>query len=106
MVLGVDVWDGSAQQLDAMYRRQTGVSYPLLLAGSSVGKAYGLINDHYVLVDRHGVVRLRSTGFIGNLLETGRLRKALAAVLAEQEPTAVFAGPWRWGVLRRHLLAR
>ena len=99
MVLGVDVWDGSPVQLGAIYQRQTGVTYPLLLKGSRVGTAYGLINDHYALIDRQGVLRLRSTGFIGNLLETGPLRAALVALLAEEDPTAVIGARVGWGRL-------
>lgn len=59
-VLGVDLWNGTAGQLNS-FRNQTGATYPLLLNGASsvggnVDALYGPYDNHLVL-NKQGIVR-------------------------------------------------
>ncbi len=59
-VLGVDLWDGTAAQLNS-FRTTTGATYPLLLNGASstggnVQALYGTY-DNYIVLNKQGVVR-------------------------------------------------
>ena len=59
-VLGVDLWNGTAAQLNS-FRTTTGATYPLLLqgasaAGGNVESLYGTY-DNYVVLNKQGVVR-------------------------------------------------
>jgi hypothetical protein len=59
-VLGVDLWNGTAGQLNS-FRSTTGATYPLLLNGASstggnVETLYGTY-DNYVVLNKQGVVR-------------------------------------------------
>ncbi|RMG67222.1 MAG: T9SS C-terminal target domain-containing protein [Calditrichaeota bacterium] len=57
VVLGLDVWDGSAAQVLVNFKQPTGVTYPLLLQASSTGGAYGVNVDWNVVVDQNQVIR-------------------------------------------------
>ncbi len=66
VVLGIDVWDGSARQLELGFKEQTGSTYPMLLKGSQVGVLYGFGHTNFAVVDHQGILRFRSEGGIHN----------------------------------------
>ena len=78
VVIGIDVWDGGASQVDRFFRRLTGATFPLLLFGSGVGVDYGMTETSFVVVDHEGIVRFRnSTTFFPRRQITERVRSAL-----------------------------
>lgn len=63
-MLGLDVYNGSAQQVDG-FRRLTGVSFPLLLRASN-GTSYGAGREYLMVIDRQGIVRMSLNGASSN----------------------------------------
>ena len=57
VLLGVDIWNGTANQVDIVYRQGTHTTYPLLLEGGKVARQYELDRENYVVVDHEGVIR-------------------------------------------------
>lgn len=59
-VLGADLWNGTASQLN-QFKTNTGIQFPLLLngavaTGGNMSTSYGTY-DNYVVIDQQGVVR-------------------------------------------------
>lgn len=69
-ILGLDVWNGTFNQL-TNFKNSTGVEYPLLQMASSVGSLYGSFNDYSILIDKNGRIAYRKSGVkISQLKET------------------------------------
>lgn len=104
-MLGIDMWNGSAQQVDAVFRKGTGTTYPLLLKGGEVARTYGLDRENYVLVDHEGVIRYVSDwrGGLGRRFDEPAVRQAIEAALqaipAPEPPAAdgSAVSPATWG---------
>lgn len=60
-VFGIDCWNGTAEQL-GLFRKDSGVSFPLLLGGMNTAEAYDLAYHSVVLLDGRGIVRFISSG--------------------------------------------
>ncbi|TNF46956.1 MAG: TlpA family protein disulfide reductase [Bacteroidetes bacterium] len=75
MLLGIDQWDGNASSVES-FMKSTGVTFPLLLMGSSTAKAYSTTYDRLVVIDKNG-----------NIMFSGKQGAAndLAAVKAKVE---------------------
>ena len=58
LVIGLDVWNGSATAVES-FMNSTGLSVPMLLNASAVGKEYGTTNDRLVVIDKMGYVRFK-----------------------------------------------
>lgn len=62
-VIGADIYNGSAAQVQS-FRNTTGATYPVLLqaadaTGGHLGNLYGP-NDNYVVISKQGIVRLNT----------------------------------------------
>ena len=69
--------------MEVRFKQRTGSTYPLLLGGSEVGRAYGYSQDNYAVVDHKGVLRYRSSGRLGNRLDEAAIRATIEASLTE-----------------------
>ncbi len=83
--------------MDILFRKQTGTTYPLLLEGGPVARAYGLDRENFVVVDHEGVIRYNSanTGRLGIRFDNRAIRAAIAAALQAvpvQEPEEMEPG--------------
>ncbi|NKB71321.1 MAG: hypothetical protein GKR89_29965 [Candidatus Latescibacteria bacterium] len=92
------MWNGSPDQLDALFRQRTSTTYPLLLEGSQVGQAFGFIRDRVAVIDHEGILRYRQTTFLTSdspVIET--IEASLAAIPEPAPPpTAVEQHLWGW----------
>jgi hypothetical protein len=85
-VLGVDLWNGTASQVN-VYRQQTGASYPLGLNGAAAtgGNVESLIGtyDNYVVVNKQGIVRYHAalTWPHGNRYHLNEIRAAIDSLV-------------------------
>jgi len=99
-VIGVDLWNGSPQQV-AGFRAQTGVEFPLLLDGSAatggnMSALYGPY-DNYVVVGPDGRVHYRASDCWASLGDRYQLEEIRATV------DALLSTPVRersWGELK------
>jgi peroxiredoxin len=82
LVFGIDCWDGSREQLNRL-RQSTGVSYPLLMSGSSTAAAYNVPYNSFVLIDGRGVVRYVSAGPSASAFNLPALQTSVARLLDE-----------------------
>lgn len=57
--VAIDVWDGTAGNVND-YINITGISYPVLVLGSSVDNWYESSYDRVVIVDADGIIRYKS----------------------------------------------
>lgn len=85
-VLGADLWNGSAAQLN-QFKVNTGIQFPLLLnggiaTGGNLSLTYGTY-DNYVVIDRAGVVRYHAalTWPHGNRYHLTEVRNVVDALL-------------------------
>lgn len=60
-MLGLDVYNGSAQQV-SNFGRQTGISFPLLLRASDGTNYGGAGREYLVVIDKQGIVRMSLNG--------------------------------------------
>lgn len=60
VAIGVDAWDGSKGQVQS-YRASTGITYPLMMDGSSMVSAYSTTYDRMIVIDQSGVIRYKAT---------------------------------------------
>ncbi len=86
-VIGVDLWNGSAAQVNA-YKNSTGALYPLMLSGNvatggNVGSLYGTY-DNYIVIDKQGIVRYHAalTYPAGNRFKLNEIRAVVDAYVA------------------------
>ncbi|UCE17147.1 MAG: hypothetical protein JSV84_09585 [Gemmatimonadota bacterium] len=63
--IGIDLWNGSIQQVRSQYQQPYNITYPILINGSLLGETYGVSQDYYFIVDKGGIVQYRSTGGLG-----------------------------------------
>jgi hypothetical protein len=86
------MWDGTALQVDTVFRQGTGTTYPLLLKGGTVAREYGLDRENYILVDHEGVIRYVSDwrGSVGKRFDEQAvhqaINEALQAIPAPEPP--------------------
>ena len=59
--LGIDCWDGDASKVES-FKNRTGITYPLLMMGSSVQEEYEVPYDYSMVIDQNGTVQYRSSG--------------------------------------------
>jgi hypothetical protein len=93
ITLGVDAWDGSASQVENIFVGRTGSSYPLLLQGSGVARAYGFDRHNYAVIDHAGILLYRSSGSISRRFDAEAIRAAIGTALmalAAEEEVAIF----------------
>ena len=85
--MGIDIWDGKANQVNARFKANTGTTYPLLLQGSSVASQYITGRDRYIVIDHRGIVRYRTpeTGRLGTSFDDAAIRAAIAVSLDDLE---------------------
>ncbi|OGC00190.1 hypothetical protein A2V82_07390 [candidate division KSB1 bacterium RBG_16_48_16] len=60
-VMGIDLWDGSPSAVESRFIRRTGISFPILTYGSSIGRLYGANTSSYVIVGVTGKVHYVSS---------------------------------------------
>jgi len=73
-VLGIDQWNGTKSSVQG-FQSNTGVTFPLLLNGSSVASQYGTTYDQLAVVDKEGYVQ-----FTGKRSASSDLSSAKAVV--------------------------
>ena len=56
--IGLDVWNGSAAQVQT-FKIQTGITYPLSLNASASAVDYGVIRDYSVVIDQDGIIQYK-----------------------------------------------
>ena len=71
--------------MDAIYRQNFDITYPLLLKGSSVGTLYGFDRSNYAVIDHLGVLRYRSSGSISRRFDDWAVRNAIGLALEDLE---------------------
>lgn len=69
--------------MDAIYRQNFGITYPLLLRGSPVGTLYGFDRGNYAVIDHLGVLRYRSSGSISRRYDDSAVRNAISLALED-----------------------
>lgn len=86
-VLGVDIWNGTAAQVNS-YKSQTGATFPLMLngataTGGNVESLYGTY-DNYVVLNKQGIVRYHAalTWPHGNRFHLNEIRGAVDSLIA------------------------
>ena len=117
VLLGVDIWNGTAKQVDVVYRQGTHTTYPLLLEGGQVARQYELDRENYIVVDHEGVIRYVSDwrSKLGVRFDNRAVRQAIDQALqdipvpqpetppAEEEPPAgggSAVAPASWGAAK------
>lgn len=106
VLLGLDMWDGTATQVDIIFRKGTGTTYPLLLKASAVARKYGLDRENYILVDHEGVIRYVSDwrGGVGKRFDERAIRQAIDQALqdipAPEPPPGSAVAPASWGGIK------
>jgi peroxiredoxin len=90
-ILGIDCWNGTADQLKA-YRSASGAGFPLLLSGREVAASYDLAYNSFVVIDAKGIVRYVSPGPEPSAFSLDALRAAVRTSIADA--AAVSAATW------------
>jgi hypothetical protein len=105
-VLGVDLWNGTAAQLNT-FRTQTGATYPLLLngataTGGNVQSLYGTY-DNYIVLNKQRIVRYHAAlqWPHGNRYHLNEIRACVDTLVSalvdvpvtEAPPLSLTAGP-------------
>lgn len=86
------MWNGTAKQVDAIFRKGTKTTYPLLLEGEKVARQYELDRENYIVVDHEGVIRYVSDwrSRLGVRFDDRAVRQAidqaLQAIPVQEEP--------------------
>ncbi|MFQ6093131.1 MAG: dockerin type I domain-containing protein [bacterium] len=62
-VLGIDIFNGTASQVRSVYQIPAGITYPLLLSGSSTASIYGASHNYYFVIDSNSVIQYRAGGY-------------------------------------------
>ncbi len=60
VVLGIDQWNGTKSSVQG-FKNSTGVSFTLLLNGSSVASDYSTTYDRLIVVDKEGNIQFKGT---------------------------------------------
>ncbi|TLX73973.1 TlpA family protein disulfide reductase [Labilibacter sediminis] len=69
ILLGIDQWDGNNSAVKA-FKSSTGVTFPLLLNGSSVAASFGTTYDRIVVIDKEGLIRFKGNRNVSSDLST------------------------------------
>ena len=64
-MIGIDVWDGNQESV-VNFRNRTGVTFDLLLQGSSVGSAYATTYDRLFVLNAKGEFVHKGSTAAGN----------------------------------------
>lgn len=68
-IIGIDQWDGNSDSVNS-FKSATGVSFPLLLKGSSVARNYSTTFDRLVVIDKKGNVAFKGSRSAANDITT------------------------------------
>jgi len=60
VAVGIDVWDGSNSSVTS-FKNRAGLTYTMLVKGSSVASTYGSTYDRMLIVDQEGILRYKAT---------------------------------------------
>jgi peroxiredoxin len=91
VVLGLECWDGTEQQLRD-FATDNGVSYPLLGNAGAVARQYDVPYHSFVLLDAGGVVRLVILGPDTSAYDRDQIETAVRSLL--QNPSAREEQTW------------
>jgi hypothetical protein len=69
--------------VEVRFRLQTGTTYPLLLKGSDIARAYGFDRHNYAVIDHNGILRYRSEGTISRRFDEDAIRDAIDLALED-----------------------
>lgn len=64
-IIGIDTWDGNQASV-VNFRSRTGVTFDLLLKGSSIASDYGTTYDRLVVVDGDGKIAFKGSSGASN----------------------------------------
>ncbi|MDE5423222.1 TlpA family protein disulfide reductase [Ancylomarina sp. DW003] len=70
-IIGIDQWDGNKSSVQS-FRNVTGISFPLLLKGSSVAKDYETTYDRLVVIDKNGDIVFKGTKTAANDIDAAK----------------------------------
>jgi len=59
VAVGIDAWDGNSAKLSS-FRASTGITYPLLMNGSTVVSTYESNYDRLIVIDPDGLIQYKS----------------------------------------------
>jgi peroxiredoxin len=91
VVLGLDCWDGTEQQLRD-FAAANGVSYALLGSAGATAHQYDVSYHSFVVIDTGGVVRLVIQGPDPSTYDRDRIEKTVRTLL--QSPSATEEQTW------------
>jgi cytochrome c-type biogenesis protein len=91
VILALDCWDGTEQQLRG-FATANGVSYPLLGNAGVTASQYDLPYQSFVVLDTGGVVRLVIQGPDASAYDRDRIEKTVKSLL--QNPSATEEQTW------------
>ena len=80
--MGVDAWDGTAEQVRTRWRLGKGVTMPLLLNGAHTTMKYGQTYQTFAIIDHEGFIRFKTTF----LIPMEDLRDEVVLALADLPP--------------------
>ncbi len=64
-IIGIDQWDGNKASVES-FKNVTGISFPLLLKGSPVAKAYSTTYDRLLVIDKTGKIVFKGKSSAAN----------------------------------------
>ena len=67
-IIGIDTWDGNISAV-MNFRNTTGVTFDLLLNGSSVESSYGITYDRLLVVDAKGIIAFKGNSSASNTVD-------------------------------------
>ena len=80
--MGVDTWDGTAEQVRTRWRLGKGVTMPLLLEASQMATDFGQTYQTFAIIDHEGSIRFKTT----SLIPMDDLRDEVLLALADIPP--------------------
>ena len=80
--MGVDAWDGTAEQVRTRWRLGKGVTMPLLLNASQMASDYGQSYQTFTIINHEGLIRFKTTF----LIPMDELRDEVLLALADIPP--------------------
>ena len=64
-IIGIDTWDGNLSAVNS-FKNTTGVTFDLLLNGSTVENAYNITYDRLLVVDKNGKIAFKGKSSASN----------------------------------------
>jgi peroxiredoxin len=95
VVLGLECWDGTEQQLRE-FATANQVSYPLLGGAGATARQYDLPYHSFVVIDTGGVVRLAIQGPDASAYDRAEIEKTVKSLL--EDPSA--SEEQTWGAIK------